>query len=107
MENTEKLGIENIKLVLEIVANIVKIVKTTGKPLLSILFSLGKALKLNFKQISAEVRDIDAIERAELISFIVDTLGFKLSVAEKAIKNIESQSRTTILNLSKTLLKSK
>jgi Holliday junction resolvasome RuvABC DNA-binding subunit len=100
------MGIENIKTVLQVVISIVEQVKSTGKPLLSIVLNLGKIVKINFKEITKEVKDIDVNERAELIEWFIE-LGFKKAIAEKALKNIESEKRTTLLNLAKDLLKTR
>jgi glycosylphosphatidylinositol transamidase (GPIT) subunit GPI8 len=106
MENVEKIGIENIKSVLTVIIDLVKSVKETKKPLLSLALQIGKIVKINFKEIRPEVKDLDADERKDLILWFVSH-GFSNNIALKAINNITSEKRTTILNLAKDLLKSK
>ena len=80
-----KIGIENIKLVLIAIFAIVRNIKLTDKPLIGILLSLGKVVKIKFKDIKQEVVDLDSNEKESLVNLIISE-GFSLSKANDIIK---------------------
>ena len=80
-----KIGIENIKLILITIFSIIRNTRLTGKPLIGILLSLGKISKIKFKDIKQEVVDLDSNEKESLVNLIISE-GFSLSKANDIIK---------------------
>jgi hypothetical protein len=97
-------GIEQLKLVIDVVVAIVANLKVTGKPLLAIIANLGAVLKIHFKDLAPEIKDITPDERAELVNYIVSK-GFTGAGAEKAIANVLNEKKTTLLNFVKDIIK--
>ena len=99
-------GIENIKLVLHAVVSAAKTFKLTKKPLVAIILNIGKFVKIKYKEIAPEIKDLSVEERVELVQWLTDQ-GFTGIGVEKLLANLGSEKRSTILNLAKDLLKTK
>ena len=99
-------GIENIKIALFAIISAANTFKTSQKPLLSILLNIGKFIKINFKQVTAEIKDLTVEERGLLVDWLTEQ-GVASIAIEKVIANLSSEKKTTMLNLTKDILKTK
>ena len=106
MENIqkEKIGIENIKLALEAIITIINHIKASRKPLAIALLSIGKIVKINFKLIGSEIKDLGQDEREELVGLIVEK-GFTQINALNVIDNLSKGIKIKPLAIAKQLLK--
>jgi hypothetical protein len=97
-------GTEQIRLILTIVIGIAKSIKASEKLPAIILAQVGKIIKIRFKELALEVKDLTVDEIQAEIDFIVSE-GFKESVAKKVLGNLTGAKMSTIPNLVKDLLK--
>ena len=100
----EKIGIENIKLALEAIINIIGKIRERRQAMEIVLLSVGKVVKIKFKAIGKEIKDLDPTEREELIDLIV-AKGFPVLNAEKVINNLSNGIKLKPLLIAKELLK--
>ena len=95
---------EQIRLILTIIIGIAKSIKASEKPVTIVLAQIGKVIKIRFKELAAEIKDLTAEEIQGEIEYIVSE-GFKESVAKKLLNNLTGAKASTIPNLVKDLLK--
>jgi hypothetical protein len=76
--------IENLRLIIIALTSIIKDIKGRRKILGIILLNLNKVLRINFKELKLEAKDISEDERQELMKLIIEQ-GFELQIAEKVI----------------------
>lgn len=99
-------GIDNIKIALFAIISAVNTFKQTKKPLVSIVFNIGKFIKINFKQVRDEIKDLTVEERGLLVDWL-KAEGIGEVGIEKLIANLNNDKRSTLLNLTKDVLKIK
>jgi hypothetical protein len=100
----EKIGIENIKLALEAIINIINKIRERRQPLEVVLLSVGKVVKIKFKAIGKEIKDLDPLEREDIVDLIV-SMGFPKLNAEKVVTNLSNGTKLRPIAIAKELLK--
>ena len=97
-------GTVQVRLVLTIIIASVTAIRASEGIVNVVLKQLTNILKLRFKELSAEVKDLTADEIQTEVEFVMSH-GFKESVAKKLIGNLVGAKASTIPNLVKDLLK--
>ena len=102
-DNIEKKeGIENVKFALLTIIKICNTYKLTRRPIPSIILNLGKLIKVNYKAVGREIKDLSADERRELIDWLAFN-GFNSIGIDSLIDNLGK--RRKLKNIVEDLLK--